>query len=132
MTRPVLRFVTNSTHPPYGHRSGLFQVAYGLRRQDPSIDMRCRDLRDNLAWFDKNLAEPPRLSPSRYPRAKATALSWVKPSAVEHVRRLRRLAELVEILGQIEVHELRTDRPGYIVFEDDHQVVALPFADTPR
>ncbi len=27
---------------------------------------------------------------------------------------------------------IRFVRPGYILYEDDHQVVALPFTDTPR
>ena len=31
----------------------------------------------------------------------------------------------------IRLEMLRTERPGYIVYEDDHQVVAYPFADTP-
>ncbi|MER8880819.1 hypothetical protein [Mesorhizobium sp. M0684] len=78
------------------------------------------------------MAEPTRFSASRHPRAQETAISWVKASADEHVRRLRLLVALVEEAGRIRIDELRTKRPGYIVFEDDHQVVALPFADTPR
>jgi hypothetical protein len=39
--------------------------------------------------------------------------------------------KLVESAG-IEIEELRTTRPGYLVYEDRHQVVALPFTDTPR
>ncbi len=26
---------------------------------------------------------------------------------------------------------ITTDRPGYVVYEDAHQIVATPFADTP-
>jgi hypothetical protein len=29
------------------------------------------------------------------------------------------------------VERIRTQRPGYIVYEDEHQVAAYPFADTP-
>lgn len=78
------------------------------------------------------MAEPSCFSASRYPRAQETALSWVKATANEHVRRLRLLVSLVEQAGHLKIVELRTERPGYVVFEDDHQVVALPFADTPR
>jgi hypothetical protein len=31
----------------------------------------------------------------------------------------------------IGVRELRTERPGYILYEDEHQVAAMPFAETP-
>jgi hypothetical protein len=38
---------------------------------------------------------------------------------------------MVYILEQhsVCVRVLKTDRPGYIVYEDEHQVVAEPFAD---
>jgi hypothetical protein len=84
-----------------------------------------------LDWFSEHLAEPARFAASRYPRATETAISWTRATAIEHVRRLRRLTALIETAG-IAVHELRTRRPGYVVYEDAHQVVALPFADTPR
>ncbi|MEO0980041.1 MAG: hypothetical protein AAFY24_22445 [Pseudomonadota bacterium] len=41
--------------------------------------------------------------------------------------------ELVHLLrdnGQV-TEVIRTDRVGYIVYEDDVQIVAEPFADTP-
>lgn len=132
MSGNVIRFVTHLTHPPFGHRSGVFKVAYELRRSHPSAAPFVRELIEQLAWFEANMAEPSRFSPSRYPRAQETALSWVKATANEHVRRLRLLVSLVEHAGHLKVVELRTERPGYVVFEDDHQVVALPFADTPR
>ena len=55
----------------------------------------------------------------------------MRGSALEHIAHLRRLVTLVEAAG-IEVDELRTNRPGYVVYQDDQQVVALPFADTPQ
>jgi hypothetical protein len=55
----------------------------------------------------------------------------MRVSAHEHLNHLRKLAALIESAG-IGVDELRTDRPGYVVYADEHQVVALPFADTPR
>jgi hypothetical protein len=63
--------------------------------------------------------------------AKGTAISWIRGPAHEHLAQLRRVASLVEANGAV-VHEPRTDRPGYVGYEDAHQVVAPPFADTPR
>jgi hypothetical protein len=127
----LIRFVTSNRHPPYGHRTGVFQVAYELGRQNGLVEPGCSELRSILDWFSAHLAKPERFTRSRYPRAKNTAISWIRSSAIEHTRKLRQLVKLVESAG-IEVEELRTTRPGYLVYEDRHQVVALPFTDTPR
>lgn len=39
------------------------------------------------------------------------------------------MRELVALLEHkaIVVEELRTDRPGYVVYEDEHRVAAVPF-----
>ena len=131
MSRVVLRFVTHSTDPPR-HRTGVFKIAYEIRRTLPAHAPYANELADQLAWFEANMAVPTRFSTSRHPRASETAICWVKASAGDHVRRLRLLVALVEEAGRVWIDELRTERPGYVVFEDDHQVVALPFADTPR
>lgn len=131
MSRDLLfRFVTTGRHPPYGHRTGVFQIAYDLRRNNVFPGSEHVQLDQLLRWFGDNLAEPTRLTVSRNPGADSTAISWIRASAHDHVKRLRSLAALVEFSG-IPVVELKTRRPGYIVFEDEHQVVALPFADTP-
>jgi hypothetical protein len=60
--------------------------------------------------------------------ARARSISWIK--ATEHVSRLYRLKALVEEAGWL-VQEVRTDKPGFVLYEDEHQVVAEPFAETP-
>lgn len=132
MERGVLiRFVTSDRHEPYGHRSGVFQIAYELRRENALGEPDHAELSLLLDWFGKHLPQPRRLTISRHPRADDTPLSWLRTSAAEHLSRLRRLTEIVQSSG-VPVVELRTTRPGYVVYEDDHQVVAFPFADTPR
>jgi hypothetical protein len=127
---PLMRFVTDNRHPPYGHRTGLFQVAYTIWREHRLTEPEHSELRALLDWFNDHLEKPERFSASRRPHAKGTAISWVRASARDHVPRIRRVAALVESAGTA-VHELRTKRPGYVLYEDGHQVVALPFADTP-
>ena len=127
----LIRFVTGERHPPYGHRTGVFQAAYKLWRRDILARPDREDIRALLDWFEDHLAKPERLTPSRHPHGRNTAVSWVRASALEHVTQLRRLVTLVVASG-VAVDELRTKRPGYIVYQDDQQVVALPFADTPR
>ncbi len=132
MTRGVLiRFVTRDRHEPYGHRTGVFPIAYQLRREKALAEVDHEELCALLTWFGEHLAVPQRFTVSRHTRAAETALSWLKASAKEPMSRLRRVTELVASTG-VPVVELRTMRPGYVVYEDEHQVVALPFADTPR
>jgi len=50
----------------------------------------------------------------------------VKPAAAEHIAKMRALIGILETNGY-HVSQITTDRPGYVVFEDDHQVVAEPF-----
>jgi hypothetical protein len=127
----LIRLVTDNQHPPYGHRSGIIRCSYRLLRENILGTPEQGELRNILDWFNEHLARPERLSVSRHPRAKGTAVSWIRASAYEHLSRLRRLAALVESRGTA-VFESRTKRPGYVVYEDAYQVVALPFADTPR
>lgn len=56
------------------------------------------------------------------------AISWLKLSATEHVAHMRQLVALLEH-KDIAVEEFLTDKPGYIVYEDDHQVAAIPFTN---
>ena len=57
------------------------------------------------------------------------AIFWFKPTATEAIRMLWGLAQLLRGHGY-HVEMLTTDRPGYIVYEDDLQVAAIPFRDT--
>ena len=57
------------------------------------------------------------------------ALSWFKDSAHAHLQRVRLLVALLESRGVV-VEMITTERPGYVVYEDDFQIIAEPFADT--
>lgn len=51
----------------------------------------------------------------------------VKDSAVEHISRVRSLVAILEHHG-VSVRMLKTGRVGYVVYEDEYQIVAEPFA----
>jgi hypothetical protein len=88
-----------------------------------------QSLENLLAWFGTNLATPQRFNTSRskgYYRRKSAGISWLKPTAAEHIAKMRALVAILEKNGYL-VSQITTDRPGYVVFEDDHQVVAEPF-----
>jgi hypothetical protein len=50
--------------------------------------------------------------------------------ATDHIGLAR---EVVELLRQhdVVVETILTDRPGFLVYEDDFQIVAEPFSETP-
>jgi hypothetical protein len=80
-------------------------------------------------WFQENLPVPKRLAISSKPRRKAQAISWFRATATEHIGRMRELQAVLENYD-ILVDMLRERRPGYLVYQDEHQVVAYPFSET--
>ena len=121
-----VRFVVSELGRHSGERLGIFQVMYRLsRRGRLSADEQARW--DSIeAWFDSHLERPESLSRSSRPHARAVAISWFRDSAAEHIGRVREIVELLDERG-VQVEMLWTSRPGYIVYEDEFQVIAEPF-----
>lgn len=90
-------------------------------------------LEDLLSWFRMNLTIPDKFNPSKSKGARnktPAGLSWFKEDASETIARSYELVSLLQENGYpIEI--IRTERVGYIVYEDNQQVVAEPFSDTP-
>lgn len=53
-----------------------------------------------------------------------------KETSAEPIRLLRAISEVLERSGNFRVRVVVTTRPGYIVYEDEYQVVAEPFNST--
>lgn len=79
-------------------------------------------------WFNDNLEKPTRFTASKPPfyRKQSKAISWFKDSAHEHIARVRDLVAILQQHG-VSVRMLTTDRVGYVVYEDQYQIVAEPF-----
>ena len=86
-------------------------------------------------WFSANLARPRRFSHHRLDCKRSTArpwtrtpiaISWFKPQARVHLSRIETCARLLRGAG-VEIRLIVCRRPGYITYEDQHQVVAVPF-----
>jgi hypothetical protein len=125
----LLRFVLPRSHPDTGVEEGVFGAAYALRDGNLISISDRQSLDGLLSWFGANLATPQRFNSTKskgYYRRRTGGVSWLKPTAVEHIARMRALIAILEKNGY-PVSQITTDRPGYVVFEDDHQVVAEPF-----
>jgi len=126
----LLRFVIHVIDEDSGRRRGIFHAAADLRESNVVTAQDRKQLVALRDWFNDHLERPSTFAVSKKPHAKAQAVSWFKSSATEHVSRMW---EFVEVLSRydVQVDVLRTKRPGYVVYEDEHQVTAYPFSDTP-
>jgi len=125
-----IRFVIAQLDVDSGRRQGLFQAGGELLEGNRMSAVDSDVLREHYNWFKAHLPVPDRFSKSTRPHAKAQALSWFRDSATEHIERMREYQRLLREYG-LQVNMIRTARPGYIVYEDEYQIVAYPFADTP-
>ncbi len=124
-----IRFVIAGRDEDSGRRQGLFQTGDALRRSGRMSGADIARLDELQAWFREHLAVPDRFSLSPKPNRKAQAISWFRDSALEQIGRMREYQALLESY-EIPVEMLRERRPGYVVYEDEHQVVAYPFSET--
>jgi hypothetical protein len=124
-----LRFVVPEIDNDSERELGVFQAIHKLRQSATLSDYELEQ--DDLIgrWFDKNLLKPSRFTIAKPPfhNKKSRAISWFKDTAHEHVARVRSLAAILQNHG-VSVQMLTTDRVGYVVYEDEYQVVAEPFA----
>lgn|SRR5487761_49040 len=124
-----LRFVVADIHHDSGKELGIFH-AVGQLRDDGTLSYHEEEQHDLiLQWFDENLEKPARFTASKPPfyRKKSKAISWFKDSAHEHLDRARALVAILHNHG-VSVRMLKTERAGYVVYEDEYQIVAAPFA----
>ena len=128
-----IRIVYSEPIRDVGFRAGFLQAVYSLRESKEVSDTLYVQLSELIEWFKANLEIPEkfnRTSSKGAYRRNTSGLSWFKRDAREHVGKAFEARQLLLESG-FETDVLRTDRVGYIVYEDAHQVVAEPFSETP-
>jgi|SRR5579871_5392995 len=125
-----VRFVVRDIDSSSGRRQGLFQAAATLERSKALSVHDARHLDSIKAWFREHLEAPARLAVSSRHHGKAVALSWFKDTAANHIAQMRELAEMLERY-EVPVEMITAKRLGYVLYEDEFQVAAFPFSDTP-
>jgi len=123
-----LRFVVAEIDEDSRQELGVFHAVGSLR--DAGKLFHYEEEQHDLIreWFNKNLQKPTRFTTSKPPfyRKQDKAISWFKDSALEHLDRIRTLVAILENHGT-SVQMLKTERVGYVVYEDNFQIVAEPF-----
>lgn len=134
MGAEFVRFVV----PAWIHREsqapiGVIGAAYELSRRDAISHELRRELERLIEWFEENLAVPDRFNRTKskgWYRRDTRGISWLRSTAVQHLARMADLAACITRCGYA-IAEVRAKRVGYVVYEDDVQVIAEPFRDTP-
>jgi hypothetical protein len=121
-----VRFVISNRDEDSQYEQGIFTAIYELEERGDLAPHEALWFHEIECWFSRHLRAPTRLTRSRKPNARKRAICWLKFSAVEHVSRIREAVALLEYKGE-PVQELQTERPGYVVYEDEFQVAAVPF-----
>lgn len=128
-----VRFIVARNHPDSGVAAGVFTTALDLRDAGEIAKQDLDILTEQLAWFTQNLKIPKRFNRSSskgYYRRNTRGIAWFRDEAVEHISRMQEIKRVLDANGHT-VSILREDRVGYIVYRDEAQVIAEPFADTP-
>jgi hypothetical protein len=109
---------------------GVFQALYRLRNEGKLYPYEEEHFRTVSEWFNGNLQKPKRFTTAKPPyyRKQSKAISWFRDTAHEHIALIREMVAILESHG-ISVRMIKAQRVGYVIYEDEHQVVAEPFSD---
>jgi hypothetical protein len=123
-----VRFVVADIDEDSGQELGVINAVGNLRARGELYQHEEAQHDRIREWFNMNLERPTRFTASKPPyyRKQSRAISWFKDNAQDHIDHIW---DLVAILRQhgISVRMLKTDRVGYVVYEDDYQIVAELF-----
>jgi hypothetical protein len=120
--REYVRFVIDRKDEDSHVEQGIFQAAGQALEWQNVTGSDADELKELRAWFNENLEKP-----SSFGRNKLRlGICWFKTDAAEHISRIWEMVHILERNG-VYVKKIRTDKPGYVIYEDEWQLVAEPF-----
>ena len=125
-----VRFVAAEVDEDSRVSMGLFCAAGKMLDDVDLREYEYEALMECIRWFERYLRNPYRYRPQ--PRGLAyQSICWFRSTAREHVHRAW---EMVSILEERDIfmRMIKTEVPGYILYEDNEQVLAYPYADIRR
>jgi len=105
---------------------GFFQYAFDLIESSDAPSYILEGIQEEIDWFTKNLDEPPLDCDPCFEEFSPRAISWFKPSAIEHIKHTWDLVNYLEEAG-VKITMVKSKNPGAVIWEDDHQVLAKPW-----
>jgi hypothetical protein len=127
-----IRFISVDMDSDSGVEAGLFQLAHKLSSSGELTDVHRTAIKDSLSWFSTNLTVPERFnrtSSKGFYRRAPKGIAWFRDTATEHIGRMYELKHIAESYGHV-VSVIVETRVGYLVYQDEVQVVAEPFSET--
>ena len=129
-----VRFVTGVSDPDDGTPLGVFAACYDLLRDEDTDETMAAELRAYLDWFKEHLDTPDSFTRHAFmgrgsSGEQGKALCWYRSSSQNFIRHMWTLVRILREHG-ITVTKITTDNPGYVAYEDEYQVVAIPVAGT--
>jgi len=122
-----LRFTTQFINPYNEPETGIFMALKFVRDDHPTAtDEDVSKLKLLSGWFDQHLDKPDRFSNASNKNPANISLSWFKDSAKDHIQKVQELIKILERYDLV-VERFSSKSPGYIVYEDEYQVSAIPF-----
>jgi hypothetical protein len=119
--REYVRFVIGREGDDSQVERGIFQGAALALEWGNITGSDADELKNLLAWFGKNLEKPTSLGREKF----RFGICWFKAESTEHVSRIWEMVRILE-RNHIYVKKIRTDKPGYVIYEDGWQLVAEP------
>ncbi|MFG2589394.1 hypothetical protein [Streptomyces sp. NPDC048438] len=114
-----------------GHFTGVFGLVNTLAREGRLSDEQESFRRSNNRWYDAAYTDPSTVDPTVYDdEVNPGAAAWFKPSAAHLLARIPGYLEILAAHG-VDCRVLRSVDPGRVVYEDDVQVVVVPYASDP-
>ncbi|MFF8607163.1 hypothetical protein ACF06X_14580 [Streptomyces sp. NPDC015346] len=114
-----------------GHFTGVFGLVNNLAREGRLSDDQESFRRSNNRWYDAAYTDPSTVDPTVYDDAiNPGAAAWFKPSAVRLLDRVPGYLKILAAHG-VDCQVLRSADPGRVIYEDDVQVVVVPYASDP-
>ncbi|MFC8722151.1 hypothetical protein [Kitasatospora sp. NPDC057198] len=106
---------------------GVFALVNGLAAEGRLTSEQESFRRSSYDWYDANLANPSHVDPAVYDRElNPGAEAWFKVSAHRHVEQVDGHLEILAA-HRVGCETLRSPDPGEVVYEDEHQVVVVPY-----
>jgi len=120
--RAYVRFVIGRKDEDSQVEQGIFHAAGDALDHEIVTGCDADELYELRSWFNENLETPSAFGRGSLP----LGVCWFKTGATEHISRIWAMVSILERNG-VYVQKIKTDKPGYVVYEDEWQIVAEPF-----
>lgn len=122
-----LRFIGTEIDLRTGKPKGIFTLAYDLIETNHLTVYEEELLKSLLKWFSGHLPIPNKFSKNKNSSHKNNiTTAWFKDSAQEVMKKIWELKQILES-NEINVEIVRSEKPGYVIYEDDFQIIVDPF-----